>query len=210
MKHFSRQGWAWLVVILLAWPTLVPAQTANQIKKIEIKHVGPPAASESLIRANIRVKEGDTYNRLAVDDDVRNLYTTGYFYNIQATEERTGEGIILTYVLQGKPTLTEILFTGNKKYSNAKLQKKISSKVGQPLDDKKLFSDAQAIKTTYEKVGYPKTDVKPVPSINQATGRGTVTFEITEHPKLKIVDVTFEGATVFSQKKLRKVIKTRR
>ena len=210
MKQFFRQGWASLVVMLLGWPTLVSAQTTTLVKKIEIKHVGPPAASESLIRANIRVKEGDTYNRLAVDDDVRNLYNTGYFYLIQVTEERTGEGLILTYVMQGKPTLTEILFTGNKKFNNAKLLKKVTSKVGQPLDERKLFSDAQAIKTTYEKSGYPKTEVKPVPSINQASGRGTVTFEITEQPKVKVVDVTFEGASVVPQKKLRKVIKTRR
>src|SRR5437773_227534 len=210
MKQFFRQGWACLILIGFASPTAAPAQAANQIKKIEIKHVGPPAVSEALIRANIRVKEGDAYNRLAVDDDVRNLYTTGYFYNIQVTEERTGEGLILNDVLQGKPTITEILFSGNKKYSAAKLKKKIKSKVGQPLDERKLFEDAQEIQKTYEKAGYPKTGVKPVPSINQAIGRGTVTFEITEQPKIKIVEVSFEGANVFSQKKLRKVIKTRR
>jgi outer membrane protein insertion porin family len=36
------------------------------------------------------------------------------------------------------------------------------------------------------------------------------TFEITETPKVKILDVYFEGAYAFSQRKLRKTIKTRR
>ena len=32
-------------------------------RRIDIKHVGPPAASDDLIRANIRVKAGDPYLR---------------------------------------------------------------------------------------------------------------------------------------------------
>src|SRR5262245_41760178 len=210
MKQLFRQGWAWAVLMALLLPQSSLAQTANQIKRIDVRHVGPPAASDSLIRANIHVKEGDAYNRVAIDDDVRTLIGTGYFYNVQITEDRTGEGVILVFVVQGKPTITEILFTGNKKYSTTKLQRKIKSKVGQPLDERRLFEDAKAIKETYEKAGYPRTEVKPVPSINQATGRGTVTFEVTEQPRTKIVDVFFDGARVYSQKKLRKVVKTRR
>ena len=41
--------------------------------------MGPPAASDELVRANIRVKVGDTYTRTGVDDDVRTLYSTGLF-----------------------------------------------------------------------------------------------------------------------------------
>ena len=72
---------------------------------------------------------------------MRNLYATGSFYNIQVTEDSTPEGIVLTYMVQGKPRLTDIKFQGNKKFSNAKLLKKISSKVGEPLDERKLFTD---------------------------------------------------------------------
>ena len=37
-----------------------------------------------------------------------------------------------------------------------------------------------------------------------------MTFEITESPKVRMVDVVFDGAHAFKQKKLRKVMKTRR
>ena len=62
----------------------------------------------------------------------------------------------------------------------------------------------------YQKAGYQKTQVKYVLNIDENAGRGTVTFEITESPKVKILRVEFEGARAFKQKKLRKVIKTRR
>jgi len=59
------------------------AQMAGNISKIEIRHVGPAAAADELIQANIRTKVGDPYVRSTIDDDVRNLYSTGFFYNIQ-------------------------------------------------------------------------------------------------------------------------------
>ena len=45
---------------------------------------------------------------------------------------------------------------------------------------------------------------------DERSGRATVTFEITEAPKIRISDVVFEGGDSFKQKKLRKVFKTRR
>jgi outer membrane protein insertion porin family len=198
------------VLLLCLWANRGYAQTGLPIQKIEIKNIGPAAASDPLVRANIRVKEGDTYLKTSVDDDVRNLYSTGYFYNIRVATENLDKGIKLTYVLQGKPTLSEIRFEGNKKYSRKKLLKTVTSKVGEPLDERKLFTDAQDITKKYQKSGYPQTTVKYNPSIDENAGRATVTFEIHETPKVKINNVEFVGAQAFTQKKLRKQIKTRR
>jgi len=208
-RLFLLRGWILAMVSLAIAPAL-RAQLQVPVLKIVITNIGPPAASESLIRANIRVKEGDTYNRASVDDDVRNLYATGYFYDIRVQEDRTVNGITLIYFLEGKQKLTDISFTGNKKFSTAKLRKKLTSKIGEPLDERKLFTDAQEIKKMYQKSGYPQTEVKYVPARDEKVGRATVVFEIKEAPKVKIEDVWFEGARAFSQAKLRKQLKTRR
>ncbi|MEK7675773.1 MAG: outer membrane protein assembly factor BamA [Verrucomicrobiota bacterium] len=209
MKLLLRSPWS-LWTLFLIWLPALCAQTGLPIKKIEIRHVGPPAAGDALIKANIRVKVGDVYTRTGVDDDVRTLYSTGYFYNIRVATEPVEEGMNLVYVVQGKPVLSEISFVGNKKYSRAKLLKKITSKTGEPLDERKLFSDTQEIQKMYQKAGLQKTQVKYVLNIEEAAGRGKVTFEIAEAPKIKIDRVDFVGAKAFSQKKLRKAIKTRR
>src|SRR6476659_5481236 len=184
---FARSWLVWL--LLLVWSPAVLGQ--QKVQKIEISHVGPPAASDELIRANIRVKVGDSYTRTGVDDDVRTLYATGLFYNIRVVEERSPDGINLIYVLQGKPVLTDIRFEGNKKYNNKKILKKVSSKIGEPLDERKLFADSQEIQKMYQKAGYQKTVVKYRTDIDENAGRGKVTFEITETPKVKIKDVDF-------------------
>src|SRR6266576_5304216 len=107
------------------FPPLAPLK----VSRIVVTNVGPTAASDEIIRANIRVKAGDLYRPAAVDDDIRNLYATGFFYNIQVSRSRIDDGMVLTYLVQGKPRLTDIKVQGNEKISLAKIKKKITSKV---------------------------------------------------------------------------------
>lgn len=202
-------------------PTTAQAQFTPpapiKVTSITVSNVGPQSVSESLVRANIRIKEGDAFNRNSLDDDVRNLYSTGYFENVRVAEERKQDGISLLYIVWPRLKVTDVLFTGNKKYSSAKLMKKITSvekvkkdPIGKPLDERQIFADAQEIKKLYEKAGYPRTTVVPKVTPDERSGRATVTFEITEAPKIRISNVVFEGADAFKQRKLRKVFKTRR
>ena len=102
MKPLLRR-YCLLLALLIYWVPQTQAQVAPQrVQQIEIRHVGPAAASDELIRANIRVKVGDALVKTNVDDDVRNLYNTGYFYNIRVAEERADGGVKLIYVVQGK------------------------------------------------------------------------------------------------------------
>ncbi|MCZ7639044.1 MAG: outer membrane protein assembly factor BamA [Verrucomicrobia bacterium] len=206
----KARGW-WMLWLL--WLVFMPGawgQAPAVIREIEIQHVGPRAASDALIRSSIRSRVGELYTRNSVDDDVRSLYSTGLFFNIRVDQVPVEDGLKLVFQVQGKPTLTRILFTGNSKYSTKKLQKKVTSKVGQPLDEQKLFNDTQEILKLYQKAGYQRTQVKYVPVIDANLGNGTVTFEITEAPKVKIKDVQFINAQAFPQRKLRSTLKTRR
>lgn len=211
--------------VLLLFVVLSAAQAqfpGVKVVRVDVKHVGPPAASDAFLQSNIRVKSGDVFRPGAVDEDVRSLYATGQFYNIRVAEERTTDGVVLTYIVQGKPRLTDLKFQGNKKFSDAKLKKLISSKTGEPLDERKLFTDSQEIQKLYQKKGYPNTTVKATPLVDEAAGRGSATFEIQESKKVKIARVEFTGARAFprkvgffesifhpSRRGLAKVIKTR-
>ncbi|HVV02295.1 MAG TPA: outer membrane protein assembly factor BamA [Verrucomicrobiae bacterium] len=200
-------------LLLLGYLQPALAQFAPpRISKVEIRHVGPATVSDALIRANIKVKAGDPYLAQAIDDDVKNLYATGFFYNIEVSrkDDPNGNGSILTYVVQEKPRLTAIRITGNTKFKDAKLRKKLTSKIGEPLDERKLFTDAREIEKRYQSAGYPSTRVEYSFNIEQDSGRATATLTVHETPKLKITAVEFLNAHAFTQKKLRKQIKTRR
>jgi len=199
-----------LVLVLAGLPAVQAQITAPKVAKVLIKHLGPASVSDELIRANIRVKPGDLYLPPAVDEDVRNLYATGLFYNVRVTREDSPSGLVLTYVVQGNPRLTEIRFQGNTKFKDTKLQKTITSKIGEPFNERKLFTDAQELQKLYQKKGYSGTTVTYSYSLEETTGRASATFNIKEAPKVKIIEIDFVGAQAFPQKRLRKVIKTRK
>jgi outer membrane protein insertion porin family len=209
MKLFSRLFGIWL---LLGCASAVWAQpTGPKIDRVDVKFIGPASVSEPFVRSNVRLKAGDTYFPAATQDDIRALYATGQFYNIRVTAEPADDGgMVLTYVVQARPRLTDIKIEGNKKLSASKIRKKITVKTGQPLDEQKLFTDTQEIRKLYEKYGRAGTQVKYVVNIDENAGRATVTFEIAEAVKIKIDRIEFIGAAAFTQRELRGQLKTKR
>ena len=198
--------------MVLGCATIALAQsTGPKIDRVDVKFVGPASVSEEFIRSNIKLKTGASYQPGLTQDDVHLLYGTGQFYNIRVSVEPADDGgVVLTYIVQVRPRITEIKFEGNKKLSDSKLKKKVTFKVGEALDEQKVFTDVQEMKKLYEKNGLADTTVKYVLNIEELTGHGIVTFHIEESPKVMIKDVEILGATNFKQKELRSELKTKK
>ena len=190
-----------------------PIPKASPVQKITLQHVGQAAASDALIRANIRLRLGDPYSRKASDDDIHNLRNTGFFENVYVTEKQVAGGVEVTYTLVSKPVVTEILFEGNtggRKFRESKLRKKIRSRTGETLSRPRIFSDTRAILKEYQKGGYHQARVEYEVRHDEALGQAAVIFQVDPGRKVKIDDIVFENAVAFSQRELRKVFKTRR
>jgi outer membrane protein insertion porin family len=200
------------VSMILGCATAAWAQTAGpKVDRVAVRFVGPASVSEQYIRSNIKTKTGSTYFPGSTQDDVHSLYGTGQFYNIRVAVDQTDAGdVVLTYIVQVRPRITDIKFEGNEKLSNNKLKKKVTVKTGDALDEQKLFTIVQEIKKLYEKNGLADTQVKYVLNIEETTGHGIVTFHIDESPKVKIQRIEVLGASAFPQKELRGELKLKR
>src|SRR5271170_3574312 len=199
-------------LLLLGCAQVAFAQASGpKVDRVDIKYIGPTNVSEQFIRSNIRLKAGNSYSPTLTEADIHALYATGQFTDIHvAVDPAADGGLMVTYIVQSNLRITDVKIEGNKNVSASKIKKIITVKTGEPLDEQKLFTDAQEIKKLYEKYGYPGTEVKYVfDTMDESAGTASVTFEITEAPKIKITQVVFDGASAFSQKTLRKQIKTR-
>jgi outer membrane protein insertion porin family len=200
-------------ILMMGSATAAWAQDAaiGKISRVDVKFIGPSSVSEALVRGNIKLKTGANYVAGMTQDDVHALYATGQFYNIRVSVDQAndGTGVVVTYIVQVRPRITDIRIEGNDKLSESKLKKKITIKTGDPLDEQKAFTDVQEMKKLYEKYGYYDTKIKYVLNIDEATGHGTVVYQIKESPKVKITQVVFLGAEAYPQKELRKEVKTR-
>jgi len=152
----------------------------QKVDVIEIGYVGPKSVKETEVRRRIRAQVGKPFNPVDIDDDVRNLYATGLFYNIRVSTEFSPKGVDLVYNVQCNPRIAKLRFTGNSSFSDAQLQKLIRSKVGEVFNERQTFSDTQAIQKAYENAGLKDPEVKYSYDIDQHTGKASVGFEITE------------------------------
>jgi outer membrane protein assembly factor BamA len=153
---------------------------SNIVVKIMIRHIGPALVPDEQIKAKIGASLGAPFSQADLDSDVRNLYATGLFRNIRVTQERGAEGTALTYVVQEKPVLSRISIDGNTRFGEGVLKEKLASRVGGPMDERMLFTDAQRLEEHYRASGCSGTVVKYKISVDDQTGRASVTFHVTE------------------------------
>ena len=199
-----------MTMVLGCATTALAQGSGPKIDRVDVHFIGPASVSEEYIRGNLKLKPGTSYESTRTQDDVHLLYATGQFYNIRVKVDPADDGgVIVTYLVQVRPRITEIRFEGNKKLSDNKLKKKVTFKVGEALDEQKVFTAVQEIKKLYEKSGLSDTTVKYVLNIEELTGHGVVIFHIEEAPKYKIKDVEFIGATE-KPRTLRHELKVRR
>ena len=100
------------------------------------------------------MKPGDPYTPENVRGQVKIFYETGYFEDVQLETEPTPEGIALTFVVQEKPFITEIVFDGNEELSDDKLKEKITIKSQAFLDQQQAKESAEKIRLAYQEDGY--------------------------------------------------------
>jgi len=179
------------------------------VKEVEIRFAGPQTTNESVVRANIRTKEGERYAQSQSDEDVRQLYATGFFSNVRIYTEPAEDGVKVIVLVQGKSKIKEVKFKGNQEFSESKLMKQVKSKAGDTLSERQVAEDANAILEFYEKEGFQKVKVSFEVTPDELTGRSIVTFVVNEGKQIKIEEINFEGNEHVEDAKLRKVMQTK-
>ena len=182
--------------------------TPVKIKEIEItgnKNVG----TKKILKA-LQIKKGDEYSEEAVSKGLQNIYQLGFFENITVEVVEVEGGINVTYVVTEKSLIKRIEFKGNKKFSNAKLEKEIESKEKEPFDRRKMQEDVEKIVALYKEKGYANVKVEPYTTEDEKSGMMIVTFFITEGKQIRIGKVNLVGVEVFDTKKIKKKMKTKR
>jgi outer membrane protein insertion porin family len=179
------------------------------IKSIDVQYVGPQTISKERVIAQIRTKAGQVYSESLAEADIRALYTTGAVQNVRIFAEPEGEGVKVIVVLQTRSLVNEIEIVGAEKISAKKLRKSIDLKINGPLNEEELEKGRQKIIDSYQAKGFTNIDVKFHVETNEEHGTSRVIYTVTEGAKGSISGIRFEGNTKFSDKMLRKQMKTK-
>ena len=180
------------------------------VREINIEYIGPKTVAKSVILSNMRTTVGEVYSPSSVEEDVRNLYATGFFTNLAIKDEPLGDGVRVNVVVEPKPLVKEIVINGAHQIKEKRLRKEIKSKVGESLSEQQVSADADKIKDYYLGKGYSQVQVSYKIDTNDEFGRSVVTFSISEGTRAFVTEVDFIGNDHLTTKELRKVMKTRK
>jgi outer membrane protein insertion porin family len=191
-------------------PTPPPEQQGPPIvKSIEVQYVGPQTLSKDKVLSQMRTKPGQPYSESLVEQDIKALYKTSQLQNVRIFGQGEGDGVRVIVVLQTRSVVNEIEIEGAERINAKSLRKKIDLKISGPLSEEELEKAREKIIESYQAKGFTDVDVRYKVETDDARGTSRVLFTVTEGTKGAVSAIRFEGNTKFSDKILRKQMKTK-
>ncbi|MBL7684499.1 MAG: outer membrane protein assembly factor BamA [Deltaproteobacteria bacterium] len=209
MEKFSLKIKSWLCLMTFIASLCSPFSSfaAGNIQSVSV--TGNSKIDSSTIESAIQTKAGSVYSREKVNQDIKNIYELGLFSEVQADKQESSSGIKLVYIVTEKPIISRIVIEGSKEVSKNKIEDEITQKPFQVLDEKKVSESKEKIKQLYTKEGLGfasiNTEVRSISGKNEAD----LVFKITENKGAQVRKISFDGNTVFSSGKLRRMMKTK-
>jgi outer membrane protein insertion porin family len=180
------------------------------VRSIDVQYTGPATISRARVLAQMRTKVGLPYSDVVAEEDIRGLYNTGQFQNVRIFGQPEGDGVIVIVALQTRTMLNEIQIDGATRISPKRLRKNIGLKLNTPLREEDMEKGRQKIMETYQAHGFNDVDVTfHVEPIDATRGTSRAVYTVNEGIKGSVTAVRFEGNTHFSDRVLRKQMKTR-
>jgi outer membrane protein insertion porin family len=191
-------------------PPDVARQAPPIVRSIDVQYTGPATISRERILAQMRTKIGLPYSDTVAENDIRALYNTGQVQNVRIFGQPEGDGVKVIVAVQTRTMLNEIQIDGATRISPKKLRKNLGVKLNTPLREEDLEKGREKIMETYQAHGFNDVEVTfRVEAIDAIRGTSRAVFTVNEGIKGSVSTVRFEGNTHFSDRVLRKQMKTR-
>ncbi|PIE97834.1 MAG: outer membrane protein assembly factor BamA [Treponema sp.] len=140
---------------------------------------------------------------------LQKLYDLDYFTDIVPKAVPTDEsysGVLLIFVVKEKPRIAGYKFTGNNTIGSGELLKQVLLKKGNIYNEAKAKRDEQLLRDYYILKGYEKSKVSYKTTLDKEKNTLTLEYTIFEGKQTVVKTILFEGGTVFSPKKIKKVL----
>ncbi len=189
-----------------ASPVAAPSSAAKE-KIVGVRVIGYQTVSPDTIGHYLGVKVGDPYDPEKIRENFQTLWDVGLLENVSIEAEHGADGVTLIVTIEERPTVKDVEFTGNKKFSNTQIkdrlkEAKLEVRAGAPLSLREIAKIRSTIADYYIENGYRSATVDfRIEDVSKTEKK--LVFVIDEGDKIKIASIRFEGNHVFGQQSLR-------
>jgi len=173
----------------------------------EVRVTGNKRIEADAIERVIKTVPGDIYSAKDLSRDLKAIYAMGYFDDVRIEAEEGPRGKTIIFKVKEKPTVRVIRFKGNRVFDDEKIMENLSLSTGSILNVFKLEKNVKRIETLYKDKNYHNVQVTYTihPLENE---QADLEFNIQEGEKIWIKKITFEGNSAYSDRNLKKLMKT--
>ncbi len=199
------------VVLMLSAAALVGAEeTKPEIAEIVVE--GGVTVTQDTVSYYLGLEPGDPLDLGALQKGFHRLWDSGLFEELRIDQEDLGEGKVrLIVVVKERPFVRSVIFEGNKKLTATNLRDKLDERgIELPRNVPLRMAEIEKIQTAlidiYKQEGFQSAQIDyRVDQLSKTEKQ--VVFEIDEGGKVKIESIEFAGNDVFSNGRLRRVLK---
>lgn len=177
----------------------------ERVARIQIQ--GNRRIEADAIERRIQTRPGDVYLAKSLSEDLKRVYAMGYFDDIRIEAEDRAAGKIITFHVKEKPTVRRIRIRGNRIFNDEEIQEAINIRPGSILNVFQIRNNIQRIESMYKEKNYHNVhvsyDIRTLEN-NQAA----LEFTVDEGGKVRIQQIEFQGNRAYSDKQLKKLMKT--
>ena len=167
----------------------------------EIKVQGLKRIEKASVLEKISLKPKDRIVETQVSEDVKALFETGFFYNIEV-DLKNG---VLTYFFEERPVIREVSYLGNKAFDDEELSEELSIRPNELLDIKKINIGLEKIAKKYTEKAYYLVKTEYSTKSNK-DGSQNLLIKIFEGDKIKVRKVNILGNKELSDKKIKSIM----
>lgn len=208
MDMLSKFFRSFLIVVMPLLLGVIPA-SGNEGPIARIQVMGNEKIESSAILNQIKTKVGDLLSLSVLRKDMKRIYEMGYFTDVQVDVKETEEGPLVTFVVVEKPSIGQILISGNEKIETSKIREKIDIRLNSIVKTDKIQEIIGEINKLYLSKGYYGAKVSY--KIEPLEGNQVVLeIVIEEGKKAWIRKVLFQGNDKISSRKLRGKMNTKK
>jgi outer membrane protein insertion porin family len=179
----------------------------KQILIVRVDVKGNQTVARNRIDSYLQTRKDRAFDPAVLQADVRSLVTSNLFRDVRTFTERVDGGVVVSFEVFERPSVSTLRFIGNRGISDKTLRKQLSFAAGDALNLHAVNEGVSQIENLYREKGYSLVRVHVAKGLS--TDDREVIYEISEGNRARIHYTSFVGNTIVSGNRLMTQVRTK-
>lgn len=189
---------------------VLPATEAEKARGMTVSTIavdGNRRIADDDVRSYLKLRVGQPFAPEALTQDVRELYESGFFDDIEVDLEVVNDAVVLRFVVRERPTIASVTFQGNSEIDDDDLTEAVEIKSSTVLSQPAVRRAIQKVRDMYAEKGFFLAEVTSE-VVPQKDNEVVVKFTIKENSQVTVKRINFIGNESIPDEELREAMFT--